>query len=468
MKVNTIKDLFFSWHNEEDIRVSPLEGAGSARNYYRVSSQKYNAIGVVGNDLEENKAFIAFSKHLKKQGLPVPEIYAYALDFSCYLIEDFGDDHLFDCLIKREKATPDPLLFGYLKKALQDLSDFQILGYQGFDFSKAYPIDEFNDQLMRWDLNYFKYSFLKPSGTGFHEQKLENDFSTLRQCIAVINTNFFMYRDFQSRNIMIQDGELRYIDYQGAMQGPRAYDVVSLLFQARTALPAKTREELLDYYISINRESLGEPEEQFRLGYYRIALLRTLQVLGAYGFRGLVEHKLHFVRSIPFAMDNLRFLLTQKSLFETLPELKRICEEISSSPQYFHRANSSQLTIHLSSFSYKKGYPADKGQNGGGFAFDCRALPNPGRLQEYKHLTGMDEPVIQYLQQYKEVDEYLQHAVAMVSKAVENYLERGFTDLSVAFGCTGGQHRSVYCAEKMNEALKKYPVKVNLFHREQS
>ena len=468
MNGKIVKNLFVSWHHDADIHVAHLEGAGSARNYYRVSSLKYSAIGVVGNDREENKAFIAFSNHLKNKGLSVPEIYAHTDDFFVYLIEDFGDNHLFDCLMKRENSSPDPLVLGYLKKALKDLSAFQTLGYQGFDFSNSYPIGEFNDQLMSWDLNYFKYSFLKPSGTGFHEQKLENDFSTLRQSIAVINTHFFMYRDFQSRNIMIQDGELRYIDYQGAMQGPRAYDVVSLLFQARVALPAEVREKLLEYFISINHDTLGETEEQFRKGYYRIALLRTLQVLGAYGFRGLVERKLHFVKSIPYAMDNLRFLLSKKSLFDALPELKRVCEEISSDSQYFHQAKSSQLTIHLSSFSYKKGYPADKGQNGGGFAFDCRALPNPGRLQEYKHLTGMDEPVILYLQQYKEVDEYVEYAIAMVSAAVENYLERNFTDLSVAFGCTGGQHRSVYCAEKMNEALQKYPVKVILSHREQS
>lgn len=445
-----------------------LPGAGSDRSYFRLTGDSQSAIGVVGTDKTENKAFLTYTRHFFQKGLPVPELYAVSDDQMCYLLEDLGDDALFDLLVREKDFAIDSNAVVFLKRALCDLSRFQTEGHNGLSYSVAYPSASFDLRTVMWDLNYFKYCFLKPSGIAFSEVLLEDEFVVLAQRCISLPSDFFMFRDFQSRNIMIAPRGLRYIDYQGGRRGPRAYDVVSLLWQARAAIPQKVREELVEYYISVNDGELGQSPADFRKGLSNVALLRTLQVLGAYGFRGMTEKKLHFIKSIPPAMDNLLSLLEDTALWKGLPHLQKLAETLCAMPRFRHAAPHRKLRVHLSSFSYKKGYPDDPGLNGGGFVFDCRALPNPGRLPQYKHLTGMDKPVIDYLQQYPQVEAFVKHASVLVCNAIDNYIERGFSDLSVGFGCTGGQHRSVYCAEKLNAIIaSSYDVEIILAHREQ-
>ncbi len=464
----SLTSLFRNYFGILPENIHPLPGAGSDRSYFRLTGKTQSAIGVVGTDETENRAFLTYTRHFSQQGLPVPALYAVSDDQMCYLLEDLGDDALFDILLNEKEFAVDSNAVIFLKRALCDLSRFQTEGHLGLDYSVAFASPSFDIRTVMWDLNYFKYCFLKPLGIVFSEDLLENEFETLAQRCISLPSDFFMFRDFQSRNIMIAPRGLRYIDYQGGRRGPRAYDVVSLLWQARAAIPQKVREELVEYYISVNEGELGQSDEAFRKGLSNVALLRTLQVLGAYGFRGMTEKKLHFIKSIPPAMDNLRSLLGDTALWKGLPHLRSLAERLCAMPRFSHAGHHGKLRIHLSSFSYKKGYPDDPGLNGGGFVFDCRALPNPGRLQQYKHLTGMDKPVIDYLQQYPQVEEFVQHASAMVCSAVDNYLDRGFSDLSAGFGCTGGQHRSVYCAEQLSAIIdSRYNVEIILTHREQ-
>ncbi len=463
-----LKSLFRTFYGTEPETIIKLPGAGSNRQYFRIHGKRKTVIGAIGDQQEENKAFISYTIAFMKKGLPVPQLITVNEDDTAYLLEDLGDKSLADILFKESEYAENGDVIRYLKMALSDLSDFQTIGHADLGYSVVFPTDSFDRQAIMWDLNYFKYCFLKPADIPFREELLEKDFFSLCGEIEALPSNFFMYRDFQSRNIMIKDDELRYIDYQGGRKGPRAYDVVSLLYQARADIPQKVRDMLLDYYIEINDGATGQSEEHFRYGYYRVVLLRTLQVLGAYGFRGLVESKLHFVKSIPFAVNNLRTILEKNELWGSLPHLQKVCEYIASDKRFLPDTNKQGLTVHLCSFSYKNGYPVDPGLNGGGFAFDCRALPNPGRLPEYKHLTGMDQPVIEYLQRYNEVTAFVEDAWSLVAQAIDNYIDRGFNNISVAFGCTGGQHRSVYCAEQLKKRINEmYDVNMNFYHREQ-
>ncbi|HPE86971.1 MAG: RNase adapter RapZ [Bacteroidales bacterium] len=462
--------LFKAWCGVDPEVIVPLAGAGSDRSYFRLKTPQYTAIGVFGPCREENEAFIAFTTHFSSKGLPVPQLLQVADGSSAYLLEDLGDQSLFSVLQQEKQYSPGSVAVYYLENALDDLARFQTVGHQELDYSHAWPVASFDRNTIIWDLNYFKYCFLKPMTGNFQEYRLENDFQTLSERILQIPSDFFMYRDFQSRNIMLTTSGLRYIDYQGGRRGPRAYDVVSLLWQARATIPPKVRELLLDGFIERNLSQLQQSAGAFREGYYSIALLRTLQVLGAYGFRGLMEKKLHFIQSIPFALQNLQELLQQSEIWADLRELNEVCRKLVQLQQFTTPDRSGKLQVFVSSFSYKKGYPNDPGLNGGGFVFDCRALPNPGRYPQYHHVTGKDDPVIRFFQQHEALKVFIRQSCCMVENAVENYLSRGFTSLSVAFGCTGGQHRSVYCAEQLTLLLrKKFPaIDVILNHREQS
>ena len=463
-----LTSLYKSYFGTQPQEIRKLPGAGSNRTYYRLHDNERSVIGAIGEQPEENKAFISYTKAFMEKGLPVPELLAVNEDNTAYLLEDLGDASLADMLFKKKEYDEKGEVYQYLKMALRDLAKFQTIGHEGLDYSVAFPTDRFDKQAILWDLNYFKYCFLKPADIPFREELLEKDFLSLCRDIEALPSDFFMFRDFQSRNIMIKDDELRYIDYQGGRKGPRAYDVVSLLYQARADIPQQVRDEMLEYFISINSDSLGQTATAFRAGFDKVVLLRTLQVLGAYGFRGLVESKLHFVKSIPFAVKNLKRLIAKEKLWRDFPQLNQVCEFIAADERFQTLEHKEGLTIHLSSFSYMKGYPVDPGLNGGGFVFDCRALPNPGRLPEYKQLTGMNQPVIDYLEEYDEVSAFVENAWNLVKPAVENYLERGFNNLSVAFGCTGGQHRSVYCAEQLKRRINDhFDVTIDFLHREQ-
>lgn len=443
--------------------------SGSDRKYFRLCSEEKSVIGVYNPDRKENIAFLEFTRHFLKNGLPVPKILAEDLPANFYLLEDLGDETLFS-LLSKERAGKEfsDHITGIYKKVIDYLPKFQILAGKDLDYSVCHPRGMFDKQSMLWDLNYFKYYFLKLLHVSFSEQELEDDFEKFTTYLLAVPHDYFLYRDFQSRNIMIVKEEPFFIDYQGGRKGALQYDIASLLWDAKADIPAEKREELLEYYMQQVNTYIDIDKNLFREQYFAFVYIRIMQALGAYGFRGFYERKEHFLLSIPYAVKNLEWLLEHAPLPVNLPSLKSALEQIVANESLrISSAKENKLTINLFSFSYKNGIPQDLSGHGGGFVFDCRALPNPGRLKEYAELTGRDQEVITWLENEKAVHEFFKSAEGLVSQAVENYLERGFNRLMISFGCTGGQHRSVYFAERMKRSLQeKYDVFVNLIHRE--
>lgn len=334
------------------------------------------------------------------------------------------------------------------------------------DFAYCYPLAEFNRRSILWDLNYFKYCFLKTTGLEFQENLLEDDFEHMADALLQIQPQVFMYRDFQSRNVMLREGKPYFIDFQGGRKGPFYYDVASFLWQAKANYPDSLRQELIDEYLDALQPYHAIGKEQFLATLRHFVLFRTLQVLGAYGFRGYFEKKAHFIQSVPYAIENLRQLL--ETDFPEYPYLCLVLRKLTELPQFASVRNRRKLTVRVMSFSYKKGIPEDPSGNGGGYVFDCRAVHNPGKYEQYKQLTGRDKPVIDFLEQDGEILRFLEHVDALVDAHVQRFLERGFTNLSICFGCTGGQHRSVYSAEHVARHLnEKFGVRIQLIHREQ-
>lgn len=465
LKKSKLAVLFREWagENEKDIHIFP--SAGSNRKYYRFFSENKTAIGAIGEDPRENLAFVEFSQFFRSKGLQVPEIYKTDLKEGIYLQEDIGDHSLFDMVTKNKTGEISKNIREMYQHSLRELIKFQTEGVNGLDLSLCFPVSEFSDQSMLWDLNYYKYYFLRPSGIAYDEQKLENDFGSFISFLKKTDFNYFIYRDFQSRNIFIKDEKPWFIDYQGGRKGPAQYDVASLLFQAKADLPHNFRKDMLDYYIQQLSSIKPIKKEKFIQHYYGFVLLRLLQVLGAYGYRGFFEQKPHFIESAQFALKNAKWFLENIKLPVDLPEITKGLKELTLSIENSEKPKG--LTVDITSFSYLKyGYPKDQSGHGGGFVFDCRSLPNPGRQEAYKKITGRDKPVIDYLQKEQAVTEYLNHVFMMTGSAVDNYLVRGFDHLSINFGCTGGQHRSVYCAENLYKYLREnYRIKVNLSHK---
>lgn len=459
MKV--LQQLFEKWAGEPCVQCLQLSGGGSSRSYYRLVGEKRTCIGTIALDKRENKAFLSYTRHFLAKGLPVPEVYCVSDDSCHYLQQDLGNTSLYDMLFqkKREGGGFDQEMLSLYKKALEDLNALQNAG-SDMDFSVGYPRGTFDRRSMMWDLNYFKYYFLKLNHVAFDEELLENDFEKLVDFLLEADCHYFLYRDFQGRNIMVSD-RLYYIDYQGGRQGAAQYDVASLLYSAKSDLPECIRKELLNHYISIHKD------DNFLIHFWGYALIRILQTLGAYGYRGLYERKSYFIESIPLALGNLKRLVEEHPLPIDLPELMQCIHSISRLPS--NPSSDDRLTVTITSFSYKQGLPEDGSGNGGGHIFDCRALPNPGRYPEYKAYTGKDAPVIDFLTKEPAVGLFLEHTNAIVRQSIDKYIERHFTHLSVAYGCTGGQHRSVYCAEQTALNLrKKYPnINIELIHREQ-
>lgn len=448
-----------------------LTDSGSNRQYYRITlSGKSLAVGVIGTSLDENRAFCSIARHFRKQGLPVPELYAVSDDGMCYIQQDLGSVALFDVLGNARKSgvysTDDIAL---LKRTISALPSLQYRGAEGFDFSVCYPQQTFDERMVSFDLNYFKYSFLKTTGIEFQEIVLDDDFRMMTKHLMECMTDTFMYRDFQARNVMLYDGKPYFIDFQGGRRGPVYYDVASFVWQAKAAYPDELREELITAYLDALAEYTTVDEQLFRRRLQLFVLFRTLQVLGAYGFRGYFEKKEHFLQSIPYAISNLKSLLP--GIERQYPYLHSVLTQMVNLPKFAKpQAAKQPLVIEVYSFSYKKGIPADTSDNGGGYVFDCRGMHNPGRYEEYKLLTGRDRAVIDFLESRREVFLFLDSVYSLLDRHVECYLRRGFTHLMVSFGCTGGQHRSVYCAEHCAEHLRrKYAgVKVRLIHREQN
>lgn len=461
-----LEDLYKQLTKAEPQRLEQLSGSGSNRKYYRVFGLP-DCIGVTGTNLAENKAFFKLTERFKDRGIPVPTILGISDDQMSYLQEDLGTVSLFDAIAKgRETGHFSPDEIALLEKTISHLPEIQFIGAVGLNFNVCYPLAAFNRRTVMWDLNYFKYCFLKTSGLEFGENLLEDDFDTLADKLLEQDWNTFMYRDFQSRNVMIKDGEPFYIDYQGGRRGPIYYDVASFLWQAKANFPEELRTHLIQKYLESASRFYNIDETRFRDDLNHFVLFRLMQVLGAYGFRGKFERKSHFIESIPLALDNLKDLL-DKTAFEEYPTLVKTLRLLIDAHKPVEKMEG--LTVKITSFSYKKGIPEDNSGNGGGYVFDCRGMHNPGRYEEYKTLTGRDTEVIKFLEGRGEVQEFLKHCQALTDASVDVYLRRGFTSLSICFGCTGGQHRSVYCAEHLARHIANhYPVTVILTHREQS
>lgn len=441
--------------------VTPLASAGSDRRYFRLSAPDApDVVGTEGPDSVENRCFISLALAFHKAGLHVPEILAVSGDGLSYLQSDLGDTALLPLLSGGRRME-------FAAEALRNLVEMQTVDPELWE--NAVMAKPFSRRLVMWDLNYFKYEFLKPAGVVFDEEALEDDFGRLADELADVpgGMSGFMYRDFQSRNIMVCDDRLYFIDFQGGRRGPLVYDAVSFLWQAKAGFTQEERKTLMGIYASALAAKTAVSPAEVEKSASLFAFFRTLQVLGAYGFRGLVEKKAHFIESIPAALDNLRCLL-DNGIADPYPELKRVARHCVES-RFRRREQPDGLTVYVFSFSYKKGYPEDLSGNGGGFMFDCRGLHNPGRYEQYKRLTGLDTEVIDFLKEKGDADEFVENAVAIVSPTVARYHERGFTSLQVGFGCTGGRHRSVYCASNFAKRLaEKFPgVRIEVLHREQ-
>lgn len=467
-----LKSLVEALAGEQPEQVTELTGSGSNRRYFRLTTPSASYIGVEGTSLEENRAFLAMARHFAAKGLPVPQVLAQSPDDRYYIQSDLGSTLLFDAIGSgRESGEFNETEKNLLRATMRLLPSVQVLGAEEFDFSVCYPQPEFNERSVFWDLNYFKYNFLKTTGVDFQEDRLEDDFHRLAALLLQEKAQTFMYRDFQSRNVMISEGKPYFIDFQGGRKGPLQYDVASFLWQAKANYGEQLRDELLEVYLDALSEFMPVDRTVFRDHLYHFVLFRTLQVLGAYGYRGYFEKKAHFLQSIPFAIANLRHLLENAP--DTYPYLTEVLLQLCATVQTkditpVPATSSSPLQVNVYSFSYKKGIPQDDSGNGGGFVFDCRAVHNPGKYDIYKQLTGMDKPVQEFLEKDGEILRFLEHATELVDATVQRYIERGFSSLMVSFGCTGGQHRSVYSALKMAEHIhRKFGVEVSLIHREQ-
>ncbi len=463
--------LYSRYTGSEPQKVTPLTGSASNRQYARISGQAGSYIGVEGTDPLENNAFLTIAGHFHTKGIPVPEVLAVSEDGMTYLQEDLGDVLLSDLVAKAGKdggILPDSSLERLLCRTMSMLPKIQFEGADGLDFSVCYPQPSFDRRMILFDLNYFKYCFLKPSGLEFNEVRLQDDFEKFADDLLRDESDTFLYRDFNARNVMIREEQPYFIDFQGGRRGPIYYDVASFVYQARARYPQWLKEKMLESYLSALGQYMEVDRPYFDQRLRLFVLFRTLQVLGAYGFRGLVENKAQFVVSIPPAIEGLKELL--RVPFESYPYLNEVLGRMADIRKFSAPASDGKLEVKVMSFSYKKGVPQDMSGNGGGYLFDCRSIHNPGRYEPYRKLTGMDEPVIRFLEDDAEIIRYLDHVYAIVDPHVETYYGRGFTSLMVGFGCTGGQHRSVYCAEHLAHHLaERYPdIRVRLIHREQN
>jgi aminoglycoside/choline kinase family phosphotransferase len=502
MSIDILKRLFEQYFHAPPERVLPLQGqlGGSGRVIVRLSAgeqdkarlesggqsdfqSSQSAIGILYDVREENVAFLEFSRHFRRHGLPVPEIYADDLGHGAYIEQDLGDTTLFEFLVaNRAGENIAPAVVDAYLKVVKMLPRFQIEAGRDLNYKVCYPRGSFDRQSIAWDLNYFKYYFLRLAGIAFSEQALENDFSRLTKFLLTAPRDYFLYRDYQSRNVMLNNGEPFFLDYQGGRKGALHYDIASLLYDAKADLPPELRQKLLDHYTEALRGMIGMEHDAFMHHFYAFVYVRIMQALGAYGFRGFYERKPHFLQSVPYAVKNLRWLLANATLPIALPALtsafqgivdsKKLLSVVAegdrrSKPREMPPAPATdKLVARIFSFSFHRGGPPkDETGHGGGFVFDARSLPNPGREERFKMLTGKDAAVIDYLRQHKSVDEYLRNAEALVDSSISNYQSRGFKSLTASFGCTGGQHRSVYLAEQMAKHLRtKEGVEVVLRH----
>lgn len=469
--MDVLKKLFEQHFHAPVEQVQAVQGelGGSGRKIIRLTGKGTCAIGILYGVREENVAFLEFSRHFAKHGLPVPEIYGVDLDHGAYLEQDLGSTSLFELLSQhRQGDNIGPQVVDAYRKVIEILPRFQVEAARDLNYKVCYPRGSFDRQSIAWDLNYFKYYFLRLAGIPFSEQALEDDFKRLTKFLLSAGRDYFLYRDFQSRNIMLLNAQPYFLDYQGGRKGALQYDVASLLYDAKADLPPELRQQLLDHYLNALRGYVDLEPEAFLQHYYAYVYIRIMQALGAYGFRGFYERKVHFLQSVPYALKNLRWLLHNVRLQVELPTLMEAFHSMLASEKLQGLASDADsLVVRVFSFSFHRGLPKDESGNGGGFVFDGRSLPNPGREEQFKVLTGRDAPVIDYLNQQDSVHQYLASVMSLVDASVSNYQQRGFKNLMVCFGCTGGQHRSVYLAEQVAKRLRgRAGIEVVVWHRE--
>lgn len=469
-----IRKVFLSYKNTPVTSLEKLPQSGGDRVYFRIKTEDGSYIATYNENIKESDTFLKFTEHFKKSGCPVPEIYKVNDEHTIYIQQDFGDDSLYS---KIEEHGHDPIVYSLLQQSLQKLAWLQIAGHKGLNYKWSITSSEFGKQAIISDLLYFKYYFLDTLKIPYDKELLIDDFEALASYLARVEHKYFMYRDFQSRNILVENNLVHFIDYQGGMRGALQYDVASLLWQAKAELPDTWKTELLIYYISCVEDILKKPVDKMRFisQYHGYVLIRLLQVLGAYGFRGLFERKAHFLTSIPLALRNMKWFMANKHTGIVLPEFERVLKVIVEDDviqrfEPIQADESSPLVVKVNSFSYKKGgIPKDESDNGGGFVFDCRGILNPGRFDEYKAFNGRNKIVKDFLEQQTKMPDFLNNVYNLVDIAVEDYLKRGFSSLMISFGCTGGCHRSVYAADAVVRHLRnKFNVKVELNHIEQN
>ncbi len=463
-----LRALFEKTFGQDIESFRPLKGDGSSRRIFRIKSSGKSVIGIFGPEKLENAAFLEFSKDFKEMNLPVPKIYAQDRAKNVYLEEDLGDVTLFKYLnsVRPSYDFPEEAVKAYCK-VIEWLPKFQTAGKK-LNYKHCYPRRSFDKKSIMWDLNYFKYYFLKLGGIDFNEQRLEDDFEVFSDFLLKAESDFFLYRDFQSRNIMLKGGKPFFIDYQGGRKGPLQYDIASLLYDGKADIPSDARKALLSHYLDALNKIVKVDKKEFMRYYYPFAYIRIMQAMGAYGLRGFYEKKTHFLQSIPYAVRNIEHLLHNAEMPLKVPELMRVFKRIAVS-SYLRQFGDThlRLVVRLQSFSFRNGLPSDEKGHGGGYIFDCRALPNPGRVKKYASMTGRDPDIIRFLEKEKEVEKFIDNTCALIKQSIENYQKRNFTDLMVSFGCTGGRHRSVYCAEEIEKRLKKIGnIKIDLKHRE--
>lgn len=471
--VESIQKLYKHWKGRPALSVDVLPQSGSERRYFRIHGDDGSVIGTYGANIRENEVFIYFSEQFAKKQLAVPQILAVSADKLFYLQEDFGNISL----LNRLEATGfTEEIYGLFKKSLTELARLQVEGSKVINYEYCLTNSEFGKQAIMADLLYFKYYFLDALRKPYDKQKLIDDFEALSNYLTHTEYKYFMFRDFQSRNIMIsEDDSVHFIDYQGGMKGAPQYDVASMLWQARANLPEEWKSMLLEDYLDALDQITGSQVDRitFRSQYYGYVLIRLLQVLGAYGFRGLFERKAQFLTSIPLALRNLRDFLTHQSIGIAVPEFRKVlnlcvADEIIEQFTPTQATANTPLVVTVHSFSYRRAIPPDDSGNGGGFVFDCRGILNPGRIDHMKTQTGRDKDVMEFLERQTRMPEFLNSVFDIVDISVEEYIKRGFESLHVSFGCTGGQHRSVYAADAMARHLRnKFKVKIELKHIEQ-
>jgi aminoglycoside/choline kinase family phosphotransferase len=466
-----LRELFEQHFGSAVETAHPLRAmlGASGRKIVRLSNRQHSAIGILYAGREENIAFLEFSRHFRRHGLPVPEIYATALERDAYLEQDLGDTTLFEFLSENRSGDniAQPAVEAY-RKVVAILPRFQVEAGHDLNYAVCYPRASFDRQSIAWDLNYFKYYFLQLAGIPFNEQSLEDDFDHLTTFLLSADREYFLYRDFQSRNVMLCEGSPFFLDYQGGRRGALQYDIASLLFDAKADLPPPLRQHLLDCYLERLGEHIPLDRAAFMQHYYAYVYVRIMQAMGAYGFRGFYERKTFFLQSVPYALKNLRWLLHNVELPIPLPALMDTFRNILGSQKLQGGATAAdRLTVQILSFSFHRGLPNDETGHGGGFVFDARSLPNPGREERFKSVTGKDAPVIEYLDQQESVRQFLASVTSLIDATVDNYQQRGFKNLMVSFGCTGGQHRSVYLAEQLAKHLRaRNGLAVTVKHRE--